>query len=244
MNILIKFPSRGRPEKFKSTLTKHINSLSGKNDVKFVFSFDIDDEKMNNDDIRNFLELLGISYKVNYGHNENKIQAINADLDVENFDILILVADDMVPVIQNYDEIISDIFVNSSEDLDNTIHFNTTRWGGTLDIWCIMGKKYFDRFNYVYHPDYKSIFCDNEYTQVAEMTGKKIFSEHCLFEHDYITGDDTEVRNWKYNNEDWNVFVQRKHNNFFLTPDEIKNPIISEIKSEINLKIFQKRIIR
>ena len=233
MNILIKFPSRGRPDKFKSTLSNHLSKLSGKNEVKFVFSFDVDDKKMNNDNIRNFLNSLNINCSINYGHNQNKIQAINADLENENFDVLILIADDMIPLIQDYDEIISDIFSNCENGLDSTIHFNTTRWGSILDIWCIMGKKYYDRFNYIYHPDYKSIFCDNEYTEIANKLNRKIYSEKCLFEHDYITGDDTEVRNWKFNSEDWSVYEQRKLNNFFLFPSDVKIEVIPEKNNKV-----------
>ena len=136
----------------------------------------------------------------------------------KNFDILILIADDMIPILKNYDELICDIFEKSENKLDSTIHFNTPRWGNLLDVWCIMGKKYYDRFGYIYHPSYKTIAADNEYTEVAEMLGKKIFSEICPFEHrnDLQIGDDTEVRNWKFNNEDGTNFYERKQNNFDL----------------------------
>ena len=191
MNILIKFPSRGRPEKFKSTLLNHLRHLSGKHKIKFVFSFDEDDATMNNDDIRQFLKNLKIDYKVYYGKSKNKIEAINADMNHKRFDILILIADDM-------------------------IHFNTSMWADILDIWCIMGKKYYDRFKYIYNPEYKTINCDNEYTEVATMLNRRIFSEIMPFQHHHQTGDDTEARNWYFNNEDGVTYHRRKEKNFYI----------------------------
>ena len=216
MNILFKFPSRGRPEKFKSTLTKHVKCLSGKHKYKFVFSFDNDDETMKEEDIKSFLDELNINYKIFYGDNKNKIEAINANMKNQRFDILILIADDMIPVLENYDEIICDIFEKSENGLDSTIHFYTPMWADILDVWCIMGKKYYNRFKYIYHPSYKSIFCDNEYTEVSKMLGKRIFSEIYPFEHHNQRGDATEIKNWQYNDEDTRNFYQRKDKNFDL----------------------------
>lgn len=221
--FLFKFPCRGRPEKFMSTLSKHVKSLSNKNEYKFIFSFDEDDTKMNNPEILNFLSELKINYEVNFDNNKNKIQAINANLENQIFDILVLIADDMLPNYENYDDIICNIFETSENGLDCVVHFNTARWSNTLDIWCVMGKEYYNRFGYIYHPDYKSIFCDNEYTEVSKILNKNIFSEICLFEHDHQTGDDTEVRNWHFNNEDWCVYENRKKNKFFLSVDHIIN---------------------
>jgi hypothetical protein len=214
--FLFKFPSRGRPEKFKSTLVKHIECLSNEHEYKFIFSFDNDDEKMNNDEIKDFIFNLGINYEVHYGDNKNKIEAINANLENQNFDILMLIADDMIPTRKNYDIIISDIFDVAPKGLDSTVHFYTARWADLLDIWCIMGKKYYDRFKYIYHPDYKSIFCDNEYTEVATILNSRVFSVESPFYHDYQTGDDTEIKNWQFNHEDWALHENRKSKNYDL----------------------------
>lgn len=223
MNFLFKFPSRGRPEKFKTTLEKHLSCLSGNHNYKFIFSFDNDDPKMKNQEIIDFLDGLKIDYKVYYGDNKNKIEAINANLKYKRFDVLVLIADDMIPVIPNYDEVIYELLSNSEHGLDSMVHFYTGRWADILDIWCIMGKKYFNRFNYIYHPDYKSIFCDNEYTEVAKMLDRRIFSVISPFEHVHQSGDETEVKNWQYNNEDWQVYERRKKINFGLSDNEMIN---------------------
>ena len=215
--FLFKFPSRGRPEKFKYTLTEHLKHLSNENEYKFIFTFDENDLTMNNQEIVDFIEELNINHKIFYGNSQNKIEAINADLENEtDFDVLMLIADDMYPNSFNYDKIIEEVIVNSDLGLDIVIHFNTARWANILDIWCVMGRTYYERFKYIYHPDYKSIFCDNEYTEVATFLNKRVFSEHSPFHHENISGDDTEVKNWQFNHEDWVTYEERKKLNYNL----------------------------
>ena len=214
-NFLIKYPSRGRPDKFKSTLLKHISCLSNQNKYKFIFSFDKDDEKMNNNDVRNFIKSLKINHRIYYGDNKNKIEAINANMKNHQFDILVLISDDMIPEVENYDLLISQIIDDSPYKLDTMIHFNTSRWANLLDIWCIMGKEYYDRFNYIYHPDYKSINCDNEYTEVATLLNRRVFSEKSPFHHNWCS-DETTSRNGKYEYGDYHTYVERKKINFGL----------------------------
>lgn len=218
MRFLFKFASRGRPESFKDSLTRHLNHLSKKNTYKFVFSFDNDDPSMKNDDILNFLDSLNINYEAFYGDNKTKIEAYNANLENQDFDVLVLLQDDMIPCIQNYDEIIREIMETNENGLDTTIHFNTSRWVNLLDVWCVMGKKYYDRFGYIYHPDYKSIACDNEYTEVAKMLNRSIFTEISPFYHNNIS-DETTLKNWYFNTEDDQTYHRRKAINFEINLD-------------------------
>jgi len=215
MKFLFKFPSRGRPNKFKETLQLHLMHLSNKNEYKFIFTFDEDDDTMNNDDIKNFIKTLNIDFKIFYGQSKNKIEAINANLTDEDYDILILIADDMIPQVMEYDEIIRNIIETSENGTDTIIHFNTTRWANLLDVWCIMGKKYYDRFKYIYNPIYKSIFADNEYTEVAQILDRYIFSEIIAFNHNWDS-DETTLKSWGHNQEDENIYNSRKNENFDL----------------------------
>lgn len=215
MRFLFKFASRGRPENFKYSLTQHLKHLSNKNEYKFVFTFDNDDLTMKNDEIPNFIKSLNINHEIFYGDNRTKIEAYNANLENQDFDVLILLQDDMIPSLINYDEIVREIMETNPNGLDTTIHFKTDRWSNLLDIWCVMGKKYYNRFNYIYHPDYKSIACDNEYTEVAKILGKSIFSEKILFFHNNII-DETSLKNCHFNSEDDKTYHRRKAINFEL----------------------------
>jgi hypothetical protein len=218
MKILIKFPSRGRPDQFKKVLKLYRDKLENPQNTKFVFSFDVDDFSMNNLDIINFINELNINHEVFYGNNKNKIEAINANLENQFFDILILASDDMIPVVDCYDTKIIEYFQNSNLGLDCMLHTQSTRWSDLLDINCIMGWDYFKRFGYIYHSSYKSIFADNEYTEISKMLGRNVFTPgFCPFFHDWKGGDETEIKNFQFNNEDNLVYEERRKNNFFIT---------------------------
>jgi len=218
MNLLIKFPTRGRPEKFKSTFNRYYSLLSKKRDVKFVFTFDEDDTTMNNDDIRSFLSPYSNICELNYGQCKNKIEAINANLDDKQFDVLLLASDDLVPYAQSYDDNILSHMEEAFPDTDGSLQYYTPMWADTLDIMCILGFKYYKRFNYIYHPSYKGLFCDNEFTDVKKFLGKNKFVCEQLFDHNYIQGDPTACRsnNSDFQRDDWCNYEERKKINYGL----------------------------
>ena len=49
--LLIKAPTRARPDKFKEVFTMYVEYLSNNYPVKFVITCDTDDETMNNPEI-------------------------------------------------------------------------------------------------------------------------------------------------------------------------------------------------
>ena len=128
--LLVKFPSRNRPEKFKTRLNEYIGACSGKHQVRFVISMDEDDETMNTDDIKKFLDELksnqGVDLVYHYGDSKTKIEACNANLEGESADVLMLISDDMIPQMANYDEIIFDAYADTYPDFDGGIKLLAT----------------------------------------------------------------------------------------------------------------------
>ena len=59
-------------------------------------------------------------------------------------------------------------------DTDGVLWFNDGFQGNRLNTLCILGKKYYERFNYIYHPDYISLYCDEEQTNVARNMNKMV----------------------------------------------------------------------
>lgn len=215
MNILIKFPSRGRPQKFKETFETYLRLASHKHEINFICSFDKDDDLMNNPEIISYLNSHD-NIKYFYGNSKNKIEAINADLNDVEFDILILAADDLAPCASSYDDIIVTDMLKYHPDMDGCLHYMNPSWEERLDIGCIMTFKYYKRFNYIYHPSYKTIYCDNEYMQVAKNLGKHKYIENQIFNHNYVISDPTANKNWLFNNEDETNYANRKKNNFYM----------------------------
>ena len=216
MKILIKFPTRGRPQQFISTLNKYIEYADG--ELEFVISLDIDDVTMNNFDmIERLNQYDNLVY--NFGKSNNKIHAVNRDMKGREFDILLLASDDMVPVKKGYDTIIKTAMSKLYPDTDGVLWFNEGHLGMRNNTLSIMGKKYYDRFNYIYHPDYKSVWCDNEFTEVSCMLGKQTYIDIVIIEHKHVhfvggAEDAIHKLNTKHDPIDRRTFKKRQKANF------------------------------
>jgi hypothetical protein len=221
MKLLIKYPTRGRKIKFLSTLQKYYNFLSKKNDVTFLITMDDDDSELNNDFVREVLDTYdNLIYF--YGDSNTKIEAINNDLDkVGEWDILLLASDDMIPSVKGYDEIIINEMKNNYPDTDGVLWFNDGYQGNKLNTLCVLGKKYYERFGYIYHPSYKSVWSDNEFMSVANILNKQKYFEQTIIKHehpDYGFGNRDFIHsdNQKNESSDKKIFEIRKSKNFDL----------------------------
>ena len=187
VKILCKFPSRSRPEKFKEVFSLYKNMASGKHELIFVLSFDSDDESMNNDGMKKWLSEQGSNVHWFYGDSTTKISAVNADMDRDwEFDILLLASDDMIPVKPGYDDTIVKDMLEHFPNFDGVLHYNDGLRGDKLNTLCIMGKKYFDIFGYIYHPSYISVFADNEFTEVSNALGKAKYVDRVIIQHRWM----------------------------------------------------------
>lgn len=221
LEILIKFPTRNRPDKFFETLDKYICMLEDKVNYKIIVSCDNDDLSMNNPEVINKLE----SYKnltYFFQENKNKIEAVNANIsNKDDFDILLLASDDMIPQIDGYDNIIRKNFLKYFPDLDGVLWFNDGYRGKELNTLCILGKKYFDRFNYIYHRSYISLWCDNEFTEVANRLNKQVYINEIIIKHEHPANldmiefyDDLMKKNQSFDSLDKINFKKRKKKKF------------------------------
>ena len=187
--LVIKFPTRNRPEKFKAVFSRYLTFLSGRHDVQFILTMDTDDPTMNNDSMNEWLTTRAKNADIKwfYGDSKTKIQACNADLEGVDGDVLMLASDDMVPVQMGYDEIIFGAFGQAFPDFDGAIKF----WDGLrpkedmLMTLTVMGFPLYRKFGYIYHPSYKSLYCDNEQTQVCAALKKLVRCDMCIIQHQW-----------------------------------------------------------
>jgi len=218
MCILFKYPTRSRPDWFMQTLKKYYSMLSGKNQYRFLITLNENDETMNNTAMRNIMDgFPNLVYK--YGNHETKIDAVNADMKGEDFDILFLISDDMIPIVHAFDSIIAKKMGKYFPDLDGALHFNDGCIGRDRCITLsIMGKKLYDYFGYIYHPDYKSFFCDAEFTDVVRQLKKVKYFPQVIVKHEWHGGSNSRdalyVRNSKLNRFDKQVYCNRKRLGF------------------------------
>jgi hypothetical protein len=218
IDLLIKYPTRSRPELFKRILTEYVNKLSGKYSVKFIISMDDNDHTCNNQEMRIFLEQ--IKKKINldyyYGNSKNKIDACNRDIPADGWKVCVLVSDDMTPQIHGYDQIIIEDMQRHFLNLDGALNYNC---GGHayphVMVLSIIGNPYYKRFNYIYHPDYTSLFCDEEQTVVARSLNKIVDINNKVITHDWSDiKDDLRKHTEKFYQSDKLIFESRRLKGF------------------------------
>jgi hypothetical protein len=152
--------------------------------------------------------------------NTSKIQACNANIgDIKwEWDIIVLVSDDMIPQLQGWDDVIRNYMLARFPDTDGILWFNDGYQGEKLNTLTIFGRKMYDSFGYLYHPDYKSLFCDTELTDLCkgELKDKCLYVPYCIIRHEHPgTGfaqnmDSLYDRNQKYWDEDMHTYIRRK----------------------------------
>lgn len=212
MNVLVKYPTKSRPELFKSTFRKYRQDET----ASFLISIDQDDESMTNLDMLAWLdEQPRTTYRI--GNSKSKVEAINDGVAETAWDLLILASDDMIPQRVDYAQRIADLFEEFFPEGDGVLHLNDGRTGRQLNTLPIMDRKYFRRFNYVYHPSFISVFCDNEFQEVSERLGRSIYVNEIIIHHAWtdITGADAlHRRNESYYREDERIFRARQNAGF------------------------------
>jgi hypothetical protein len=219
MKILIKFPTRGRQEKFFSTLNKYYELLDDIDRTQFQITIDEDDITMNDQKVFEKLSSYK-NLKFDLGKSKNKIDAINRNITVDGWDIILIASDDMIPKVEGYDTIIRNKMVELYPNTDGILWFHDGN-RKDLNTLSIFGREYYKRFGYVYHPEYKSFWCDNEFTQVGNILKKQTFIDQVIIHHEHPDWgfggrDDLYISNAKNDNHDRNVFINRAKINFGL----------------------------
>lgn len=176
--ILYKLTSRSRPQRCSNTIASIVSNSSTDKEYGIVLSIDDDDETMKDFEYPFYTD--GRLFVIR-GKSKNKIDAINRDMDKIPFDwdILVNVSDDMV-IEKGFDVVVREAFANS---LDLFLHLPDGYANERLASMSIMGKDYYNRFGYIYHPSYESVYCDNEAMDVAKMLNKYLYINSHVFKH-------------------------------------------------------------
>jgi hypothetical protein len=164
MRILFKYTTRSRRSNFLRGYDSILNKIANREDYHILISVDKDDQSMFP------LPVLDGNHTFVVGNSKNKIDAINRDLNEfdYDFDILINMSDDMIFSKKGFDDIIRAEFYN---DFNQYVHYNDGNQKCNVCTMHIVGRNYYDRFKYIYHPDYISLWCDVENDIVAKQLG-------------------------------------------------------------------------
>ncbi len=213
LRLLIKLPTRGRREKVFAVIERYRALLSARVPVRFVVTCDLDDAEMNTQDVRSRMSTIP-SLTLYYGTHHTKVEAVNADIpwqapgDPPSWDILLVASDDMIPVEPGYDWVIVREMEERYPDLDGVLFHSDGYVHRRLNTFPILGRTYYSRTQWIYHPSYKSLFCDNEFHNTAERLGKQTYFDKVLIRHEHpgnvsgIDHDETYLRNNKDHRKD------------------------------------------
>jgi len=219
--ILFKFTTKNRPEKFKKVFNDFFEKVGDCKNITLMVSVDKDDDKMLNDDVQNFIETHPKKEFVKFviGEPMKKIPAASRDIDlVDNWDIIMTIADDFTFPNFNFADTIRNKMFELFPDLDGVLNF----WDGFRpDDLCthpIMGRKYYERFGYIYNPSYYSFYCDDEFTKIAKSLKKIKNIPYQVYNHEHFSMTGKQDLLDLKNSEDWildeNLYKDRLMNNF------------------------------
>lgn len=223
MRILLKCPTRSRPERIVETLRSYINLARDRNRIAVAISCDEDDTSMKQLSV--VRDLNGLLSRIAWGcifysANTSKISACNANMNDIDYpwDIVVLVSDDMIPRIEGWDEVIRMHMNAYFPDTNGILWFNDGYQGDKLNTLSIYGRKFYDSQGYIYHPDYKSLFCDTELTDRCrgELASICKYIPYTIIRHEHPgTGfnekmDPLYAKNQMFWNTDLRTYIRRK----------------------------------
>lgn len=184
--LLIKMATRGRNKKFFRTLSQYYVLLSGEIPTIFVISCDKDDPEMSPKTIKKLTKkFTRFPLYIHYGDNKSKIAACNANMEpyTGQWDVVLLASDDMVPVIKNFDKIIMNTMESNFPDYSGVLNFNDGFVNFTRNTYPVLGVNYYNKFGYIYYPEYKSLYCDEELKIVSQKLNKELIVDTVIIEH-------------------------------------------------------------
>lgn len=226
-SICIIHPSRSRAKKSVDTIFKWMTRCHF--DVNFVISIDEDDPAKDY-----YYALYSHNWLLNPANgqrlietkNRSAVDAINhaaACASLNNMgDIFVVVSDD-TDCPDKWDQLLLNQVEGKTDWILKT-QDGVQPWIITMPV---LDRVYYNRFGYIYHPDYLHLFVDTEMSAVADLTGRRITS-NLLFPHlHYSTGASVKDEVSEKADATWsqgqNLFVERAKRNFDLkeTPGRI-----------------------
>lgn len=210
MKFTLIHPSRSRPQKSFETIQKW-TKYTGVHDVEIIVSIDSDDPLKDQ-----YFKLYESSWSLLIGDNRSAVDAINNAAKIAKGDILIVVSDD-TDCPADWAGVIARA-TEGQEDFVLKVFDNIQKWVITMPI---IDRVYYNRFGYIYHPDYKHMFCDTDLTHTAELLGKIIWRNDIIFPHLHYSvakakRDDINDRADSTWNEGKRLYLSRFRKNFGL----------------------------
>jgi hypothetical protein len=177
LRFLFKFPCRGREKLFFESLDSLNDNIRDRDNYHISLTIDSDDDILNTPEVREKISKYP-NTSIEWGFSKSKIEAVNRNFPKEyDWDVVICWSNDMVATFYAFDDLMRQDMYNiiNSHDDDFLIHYPDADAREFLNVLYIATRKYWERFKYIYHPSYLSLWCDNESMCVAKMLGRYFY---------------------------------------------------------------------
>jgi glycosyltransferase involved in cell wall biosynthesis len=181
MVISLLHPSRGRPNKAFETAKEWIEK-AGVPDVEYVLCTDNDDPHANT---YHQLPFPSLGYHVFY-YNKSVVEATNAAAKWSRGDILVYLSDDFKAP-DNWGKLILKEFEGATGPRLIKIDDCLQKFDVPVLTCPIMNRALYERLGYFFHPDFKSMFCDEHLYWVAKKLGALKMCPHLKFPHEHVS---------------------------------------------------------
>lgn len=172
-------PSRGRVRPAAAAIWEWRARAGDPSRVEHLLSVDDDDPERGA--YEEMAEALGVRLLV--APNRSIVDAMNRAAMASRGDVLIGISDDFgCP--EAWDDALDRVV---GENLDVAVHVHDGLDGRILTL-PILGRRLWERIGFVYHPDYFSMYADDDLTDAARALGSLVDARHLVFPHRHWSG--------------------------------------------------------
>lgn len=221
MKISIIHPSRNRPKMAFDTIKEWIGKAKNPENLQYILSIDTDESMK--DQYTSYVAPYKGTVGICESDNRSAIDAINNAVQWCNHDLFVVVSDDFeCPT--HWDEQLAQLLEDKKDYVVKT-QDGTQPWIITLPI---MDRTYYNRFGYIYYPEYRHMFCDTEMSHVGALLGRTITTTLVFPHRHYTTGamrkDAVNERNDSTWTQGEQLYLERLKTSF-----GIENPLTIEL---------------
>lgn len=208
--ISIIHASKGRPAQAGRTVKKWLSSAKDRQRIQYILSIDTSETPANK------LQYADIQTDVTVcDSNRHAVDAINRGAELATGNLLVVVSDDFDCPFHWDDALLT--MLEDYEDFCVKTDDGIQPWIITLPI---MDRLYYERFGYIYQPEYTHMFCDTEMTHVADLLDRKLVLPVRFPHLHYSTGRSNKDSISEKNDATWQqgeqLYLQRMKENFGL----------------------------
>lgn len=200
-------PSRGRAEKaFKTLINWGINCGYGVDEFEHILILDSDDKEL-----PKYLDKFD---GVIVNNNSSVVEATNHAAKKATGDILIYLSDDF-DCPENWGALVLKEFEGEDRPLLVKVDDMLQKFDVPVLTIPIMNRALYERLGYFWHPEYKSMFVDEDLYWTTRKLGALKFAPHLKFEHQHVSvGKAPDDETYRNSAKNWDqgkaVFAKRK----------------------------------